>query len=40
LFAYGQSDAIHTIRLFSRTKITARAALGYAQGSRFGRHFS
>ena len=39
LFAYGQSDAIHTIRLFSRTKITARAALGYAQGSRFGRHF-
>ena len=39
LFAYAQSDAIHTIRLFSRTKITTRAALGYAQGSRFGRHF-
>ena len=38
-FAYTQTDAIHTIRLFSRTKITARAALGYAQGNRFGRHF-
>src|SRR5207248_1982554 len=39
LFAYTQTDAIHTIRLFSRTKITARAALGYAQGNQFGRHF-
>jgi len=39
LFGYWQSDAIHTIGLFSRTKITARAALGYAQGNRFGRHF-
>jgi hypothetical protein len=39
LFAYGQADAIHTIRLFSRAKVTTRAALGYAQGNQFGRHF-
>ncbi len=38
-FGYTQVDAIHTIRLFARTKITARAALGYTQGNRFGRHF-
>src|SRR5205807_9982790 len=39
LFAYTQADGIHTIGLFPRTKITARAALGYAQGNQFGRHF-
>jgi hypothetical protein len=39
LFAYVQGDAIHTIRLIGRSKISARAAVGLAQGSRFGRHF-
>jgi hypothetical protein len=39
LFGYVQTDAIHTIRLIGRSKISARAATGLAQGSRFGRHF-
>jgi outer membrane protein assembly factor BamA len=39
LFAYFQTDAIHTIHLIGRSKISGRAALGLAEGSRFGRHF-
>ncbi|MFL5389992.1 MAG: hypothetical protein ACJ79C_14780 [Myxococcales bacterium] len=39
MFTYLQTDAIHTIQIAGRSKITGRGALGYAQGSPFGRHF-
>jgi hypothetical protein len=39
LFTWVQTDAIHTLQIAGRSKITGRAALGYAQGSTFGRHF-
>jgi hypothetical protein len=39
LYTYVQTDAIHTIRLIGRSKFNLRAALGAAQGSRFGRRF-
>jgi hypothetical protein len=39
LFAYVQTDAIHTLRLIGRSHINARVAAGVSQGSRFGRHF-
>jgi outer membrane protein assembly factor BamA len=32
-------DAIHTIRIIGRSKINVRAAVGAAQGNRFGRRF-
>ncbi len=38
-FAFVQTDAISTLRLIGRSKISGRAAAGLAQGSRFGRHF-
>lgn len=38
-YAWLQSDLIETIKLIGRSKIIARAALGYSDGSRFGRHF-
>ncbi len=38
-FAFLQEDAIYTIQVAGRAKISGRAALGLAQGSRFGRHF-
>jgi len=38
-FVYFQEDAIYTLRIAGRSKISARAAMGVAQGSRFGRHF-
>ena len=39
LYWWTQLDAIQTLRLIGRSKLTGRAALGYAEGSRFGRHF-
>jgi hypothetical protein len=39
LFTYFQTDTIHTLHLIGRSKVTGRAALGLAEGSRFGRHF-
>jgi hypothetical protein len=39
IFGYIQTDAIQTFRLVGRSKINARAAVGLAQGSRFGRRF-
>ncbi|HZX94147.1 MAG TPA: hypothetical protein VFE90_06495 [Myxococcales bacterium] len=39
LYTYVQTDAIHTIKIIGRSKISARAAVGLAQGSRFGRKF-
>ena len=39
LFTYVQGDAIQTFKLIGRSRITGRAAIGAAQGSRFGRHF-
>jgi hypothetical protein len=38
-FTFFQEDAIYTIKIAGRAKIGARAAMGLAQGSRFGRHF-
>jgi outer membrane protein assembly factor BamA len=39
MFTYVQTDAIHTLQIAGRSKLTGRAAVGYAQGSPFGRHF-
>ena len=39
LYSYLQEDAIDTISILGRAKISGRAALGLAQGSRFGRTF-
>src|SRR6185436_454582 len=38
-YTYLQTDAIHTIKLLGRSRLNVRAALGAAQGSRFGRRF-
>jgi hypothetical protein len=38
-FTYVQTDAIHTLHLIGRSKLTGRLALGLAEGNRFGRHF-
>jgi len=39
LYTYVQTDAIHTLQIAGRSKITGRAALGFSEGNRFGRHF-
>ena len=39
LYWWTQLDGIQTVKLIGRSKITGRAAVGYGQGSRFGRHF-
>jgi hypothetical protein len=39
LFAYLQTDAIQTFRIIGRSHFDVRAAVGVAQGSRFGRRF-
>ena len=39
LYAFGQTDAIQSLRLIGRSKLSLRAAMGLAQGSRFGRTF-
>jgi hypothetical protein len=39
LYAFAQTDAIQTLRVIGRSKLWLRAALGLAQGSRFGRTF-
>jgi len=39
LFWFVQEDAIQTFRIVGRAKLNFRAALGLAQGSRFGRRF-
>jgi hypothetical protein len=39
LFVYTQADAIHTIHLVGRARLSGRAAVGLAEGNRFGRHF-
>ena len=38
-FTFFQEDAIYTIRVAGRAKVSGRLALGLAQGSRFGRQF-
>ena len=39
LYTYVQGDAIQTFRIIGRSKFNIRAAVGAAQGSRFGRRF-
>jgi WD40 repeat protein len=39
LYTYVQGDAIHTVKIIGRSKLNLRAAMGLAQGSRFGRRF-
>ncbi|MBS2021374.1 MAG: PD40 domain-containing protein [Deltaproteobacteria bacterium] len=39
LYGWVQTDLIQTIKLIGRSKIVGRLAAGYADGSRFGRHF-
>src|SRR5258708_1896751 len=39
LYGFAQTDAIQTLRVIGRSKLWLRAALGLAQGSRFGRTF-
>jgi hypothetical protein len=39
MYGWAQFDAIHTIKLIGRSKISARASTGVSAGSRFGRHF-
>ena len=39
LYAWGQIDGIYTFSLIGRSKVSGRASMGAAEGSRFGRHF-
>jgi hypothetical protein len=39
LYTWVQADAIRTFKIIGRSRFNIRAALGAAQGSRFGRHF-
>jgi outer membrane protein assembly factor BamA len=39
LYGYVQTDAIQTFKIIGRSRLNLRAALGAAQGSRFGRRF-
>ena len=39
LYSWAQFDAIQTFSLIGRSKVSGRASMGVAEGSRFGRHF-
>src|SRR5207248_9905307 len=39
IFAYLQTDGIQSFKIVGRSKLDIRAAMGFAQGSRFGRRF-